>query len=102
ELADRVTGLNAGADDYLAKPFQVPELLARINALLRRSRREEQQVLMLRLGDVEIDLGRKTATRVGQPLELTKTEFALLDLLARHAGQTVSRERILDVVWGYT
>lgn len=102
ELADRVTGLNAGADDYLPKPFQVPELLARINALLRRSRREEQQVLVLRFGDVSIDLRRKAATRADQPLELTKTEFALLELLAKHAGETVSRERILDVVWGYT
>lgn len=102
ELADRVTGLNAGADDYLAKPFQVPELLARINALLRRVRREEKQALELRLGDISIDLARKAATHGGRPLELTKTEFALLELLAKHAGETVSRERILDVVWGYT
>ena len=101
ELGDRVAGLNSGADDYLAKPFQAPELLARINALLRRRGREEKAVLVLQLGDTRIDLGHRTATRAGQPLELTKTEFALLELLAKHAGETVSRERMLDVVWGY-
>lgn len=102
EVEDRVRGLNIGADDYLAKPFEVSEFLARINALLRRHRRAEIQVLVLQLGSLVIDLGKKTATRDGRPLELTKTEYALLALLAKNAGRAVSRERILDVVWGYT
>lgn len=98
---DRVTGLNAGADDYLTKPFEAREFLARINALLRRRRRAARPTT-IELGEVRIDLERKTATRAGQPLALTKTEFALLDLLARHPGEPVSRDSILDVVWGYT
>lgn len=101
ELDDRVTGLNAGADDYLAKPFEPKELLARINALLRR-RKIATRPTVLELGDIRVDLAGKTATRAGQPLALTKTEYALLDLLSRHQGKPVSRENMLDVVWGYT
>lgn len=100
-VADRVAGLNAGADDYLAKPFELAEFLARINALLRR-RRAASRPALIELGAVRIDLAQKTATREGRPLALTKTEYALLDLLARHPGQPVSRENMLDVVWGYT
>ena len=100
-VEDRVAGLNAGADDYLAKPFALAEFFARINALLRR-RRANARPLIVELGDVRIDFAQKTATRAGKPLALTKTEYALLDLLARHAGQPVSRESMLDVVWGYT
>lgn len=100
-VEDRVTGLNAGADDYLAKPFALAELYARINALLRR-RRKEERPSVIEFGDVRVDFGQKSATRAGKPLALTKTEYALLDLLARHAGQPVSRESMLDVVWGYT
>lgn len=99
---DRVNGLEAGADDYLAKPFEARELIARINALLRRQRRTELKTLILQLGEIQIDLGRKTATRNGESLDLTKTEFALLELLAKNAGHPVSRDSILDVVWGYT
>lgn len=101
EVEDRVTGLNAGADDYLAKPFELREFLARINALLRR-RRTVMPPARIEFGDVRIDLAQKSATRAGQPLALTKTEYALLELLARHPGQPVSRENMLDVVWGYT
>lgn len=100
-LDDRVMGLNAGADDYLAKPFEPRELLARLNALLRRRRIATRQPV-IELGEVRVDLANKTATRSGEPLALTKTEYALLDLLARHPGQPVSRENMLDVVWGYT
>lgn len=100
-IEDKVTGLNAGADDYLGKPFDGRELLARVQSLLRRRSRQEGECLVLDLGDVHVDFGRKTATRAGQPLALTKTEYALLALLARHPSQTVSRETILDVVWGY-
>ena len=98
---DKVAGLNAGADDYLAKPFELPEFLARVRALLRRRKREQQQVLVLDFGPVHVDLAQRTATRDGRPLPLTKTEYALLDLLAKNTGLLVSRETMLDVVWGY-
>lgn len=99
---DRVTGLDAGADDYLGKPFVPRELLARIRALLRRNERDERTATVLELGPVRVDLGKRTAFREGQPLAFTKTEFALLELLASRPGQPVSRETMLDVVWGYT
>jgi DNA-binding response OmpR family regulator len=99
---DRVKGLGAGADDYLGKPCDVRELIARINALLRRTDTASAGATVLRLGEHVIDLVAHTATTAGQPLALTRTEFAILDLLARHAGRPVSRETILDGVWGYT
>jgi DNA-binding response OmpR family regulator len=102
QLRDRVEGLEAGADDYLAKPFQPEEFLARIRALLRRQRRAAARSVALVLGDVQIDLAAHVATRAGQPLALTKTEFSLLDLLARHDGQPVTREEMLNVIWGYS
>lgn len=98
---DRVHGLNAGADDYLPKPFEPKELLARIHALLRR-RQQETRPTVLELGDIRVDFAGHVATRAGQPLALTKTEFKLLDLLSRTPGRPVSRENMLDVVWGYT
>ena len=101
-VQDRVTGLNAGADDYLAKPFAADEFLARVNALLRRRNRTAPRNAVLQLGDVSINLAEKTAERAGAPLALTKTEFALLELLASNEGKPVSRENMLDVVWGYT
>lgn len=98
---DRVHGLDAGADDYLVKPFSTDELLARVRALLRRNRRTERAVPRLRLGDAEIDFARQTAMRAGTDLHLTAKEFAMLRLLAEAEGEAVSRERFLDVVWGY-
>jgi two-component system, OmpR family, response regulator MprA len=100
-VEDRVIGLNAGADDYLAKPFDAAELLARIHALLRRSRRATTAPV-LELGATRVDLTNKTATRDGAPLALTKTEYAILELLAREPGRPVSRETMLDSVWGYS
>jgi DNA-binding response OmpR family regulator len=102
DVEDRVIGLNAGADDYLPKPFDASELLARLQALLRRSRRMEAPPAILELGDTRIDLANRTAQRGGQPLALTKTEYAVLELLAREPGRPVSRQTMLDAVWGYT
>ena len=102
QVEDRVAGLDAGADDYLTKPFSTDELLARVRALLRRTQRQARTPTRLRLGQTEIDLARQTAVRGRKPLHLTAKEFAMLRLLAQAAGEPVSRERFLDTVWGYT
>jgi len=102
EIPDRVKGLSAGADDYLAKPFDGRELVARIHALLRRFQRDQPVVRVLKLGDITIDLAQQTATRAGEPLRLTQTEYGLLGLLAETPGKPVSREQMLAGIWGYT
>jgi DNA-binding response OmpR family regulator len=101
QVADRVRGLDVGADDYLVKPFSTGELLARVRALLRRVHRQTTAPASLELGNVHIDLVRQTATRAKESLHLTAKEFAMLRLLAESPGEPVSRERFLDAVWGY-
>ncbi len=98
---DRITGLDAGADDYLAKPFHPQELLARVRALLRRVGRAESAVEGLEVSGVEIDFIRQTARRGRRTLHFTPKEFAMLRLLAEARGAVVTREQFLDVIWGY-
>jgi DNA-binding response OmpR family regulator len=100
-VEDRVTGLNVGADDYLTKPFAMEELLARVNALLRRRDRRFDETLQLSVGDLTLDLVRHEARRNGRIIELTAKEFALLEYLMRHAGRVLTRTQIVDAVWRY-
>jgi DNA-binding response OmpR family regulator len=100
-IEDRVEGLKTGADDYLVKPFAMEELLARVDALLRRRNRQLDASSQLRVADLSLDLLRHEANRDGRPIELTAKEFALLEYLMRHPGQVLTRTQILDHVWGY-
>ncbi len=100
EVDDRVRGLQAGADDYVVKPFALEEVAARLHALLRR--RPAGGAAVLRAGDLELDARTHRATRAGRDLELTPREFALLRLLMRHPGEVVDRARLHEEVWGYT
>jgi heavy metal response regulator len=95
-VPDRVQGLDAGADDYLVKPFAFAELLARLRALLRRG---TAQSSVIRVGDLVLDAAARTVERSGTRLELTAKEFALLEYLARHAGEVVTRTMIAEHVW---
>jgi two-component system OmpR family response regulator len=99
-VGDRVTGLRAGGDDYLVKPFAFAELVARVEALGRRSRQLGPDSV-LRVADLEMDLLARTAMRGGQRLALQRQEFRLLEYLLRHAGQVVTRTMLLENVWGY-
>ncbi len=97
---DRVKGLRAGGDDYLVKPFAFAELLARIEALLRRGP-PVQTTTKLKVGELELDLLARTVSRQGRPIDLLPREFSLLEFLMRHAGQVVTRTMLLESVWDY-
>jgi two-component system response regulator MprA len=100
EVADRVAGLDAGADDYLVKPFALDELLARLRALVRRTVPDDDEDV-LRVGDLVLDVRRRLAHRGDRAMELTKTEFDLLELFMRNASIVLERETIYDRIWGY-
>ncbi|MGW3664120.1 response regulator transcription factor [Streptomyces sp. NPDC005141] len=105
-VGDRVTGLDAGADDYLVKPFELDELFARIRALLRRSSYAASTGAVpeddaLTFGDLRMDLSTREVTRAGRPVELTRTEFTLLEMFLAHPRQVLTREQILKAVWGF-
>lgn len=99
QVADKVAGLDAGADDYLVKPFAFEELLARLRALIRRP--IDQVPTIIRVADLELDANNYQVYRQQQPIELSHREFALLEYLIRHAGQIVSKDQILNHVWSY-
>lgn len=98
--ADRLIGLELGADDYVSKPFSPRELVSRVRAVLRRAKGGQRNPDLLRAADLEIDLARHRVTRAGEAIELTRTEFTLLAALAQHPGQPLSREQLLDRVHG--
>ena len=101
DTIDVVVGLEAGADDYVKKPFEVPELVARLRAALRRAGRGPEDAERLHLGALSIDVAGRTVERDGRDIPLTRTEFDLLAELTRHAGQVMTRDVLLDRIWGY-
>ena len=105
EDSDKIMGFACGADDYVTKPFNIMELKARIRALLRRSagnKRKEQESSRLRCGDFTLDMSQRVALRGGRVVDLTATEYDLLEILMKNVRHVFSREKLMDQVWGYT
>jgi two-component system KDP operon response regulator KdpE len=100
QQADKVSALDAGADDYVAKPFGMAEVLARLRAQLRRAQPEEAGAAVLRFGDLEVDLARRLVTLAGQPVHVTKTEYALLEAFVTNPGKLLTHQWLLRKVWG--
>jgi two-component system KDP operon response regulator KdpE len=100
QQADKVAALDAGADDYVTKPFGMEEVLARLRAALRRSHAEEPEPPLLRFGDLEVDLARRLVSRAGEPVHLTKTEYALLEAMVTNPGKLLTHQWLLRKVWG--
>jgi DNA-binding response OmpR family regulator len=98
---DKVVGLELGADDYVTKPFSIRELLARVNAVLRRAKPNNEETEQYNFGDVEVDVRMCQVSRAGQALEFSTKEFDLLKYFLAHRGETLSRDRLLEDVWGY-
>jgi len=98
---DKVVGLELGADDYVTKPFSIRELLARVRAILRRTEGKKKRLSRYRFADVELDFETYRGTRAGEPLDMSPREFELLRYLIERKGETVSRDRLLEDVWGY-
>lgn len=101
EEMDKVVGLEVGADDYVTKPFSIAELLARVRAHLRRATRQVAHIESFTFGDVELNFKKYTARKGGVTLELSAREFEIMHYLIRHRGETVTRDQLLDEVWGY-
>ena len=101
EEMDRVLGLDLGADDYVTKPFSIRELAARVRALLRRTKPEHGAPIEIRFGDVKVDFERYEAFKNGSAIDLTRKEFAVMRLLAARPGVAVTRDDLLEQVWGY-
>ena len=101
QVSDRVAGLDAGADDYLPKPFATEELLARVRALLRRHTPTDGESQILTFADVRLDPDRFEAWRGGRPLRLTRTEFSLLEVLVRNATRVLTRDALFEAIWGF-
>ncbi|HYP53735.1 MAG TPA: response regulator transcription factor [Pyrinomonadaceae bacterium] len=98
---DKVLGLKTGADDYVTKPFSFLELMARVEAVLRRAAKPSERVESVQFGDVDVNFRNFEATKAGRPLELSPREFKMMKYFAEHRGEVVSRDQLLDNVWGY-
>lgn len=98
---DKITGLEVGADDYVTKPFSIRELLARVKAVMRRVESKKKVVEQYRFGGIELNFAKHQAMKDGKPLVLSTKEFQLLEYFVQHRGQTISRDQLLDEVWGY-
>ena len=101
DITDKVNGLDIGADDYLTKPFEIEELLARMRVILRRKKQDVNQSKIIQVADLKLDLEKKQASRNGKNIELTKKEYELLEYLMKNSGIVISREKIIETVWDY-